>query len=69
MEKLKAYLYRALFKADLLEDRKLNQLLRENLHRFEIGQDYARITDDKYGVEELAREANEMSETANRYPN
>lgn len=69
MEKLKAYIYRALFKAELSEDRKLNRLLTDNLHCFEIGQNYARITDDKYGVEELAREANEMSETAKRCPN
>ena len=69
MEKLKAYLYKALFKAELSEDRKLNQLLKENFNCFEIGQNYARIIDDKYGVEELAREANEMSETAKRYPN
>lgn len=69
MEKIKGYIYRILFKADLSEDRKLNQLLRENLHCFEFGQGYARITDDKYGVEELASEANEMSEAAKRYLN
>lgn len=69
MEKLKAYIYRVLFNADLSEDRKLNKVSRANLHCFEIGQNYARITDDKYGVEELAIEANEMSEAAKRYPN
>ena len=69
MEKIKAYIYNTLFKAELSEDRKLNQILIENFHCFEIGQNYARISDDKYGVEELAREANEMSEAAKRYPN
>lgn len=67
MGKLKAYLYRALFKVELSQERKLNQLLRENLHCFEIGQNYARITDEKYGVEELAREGYEMSELAEGY--